>query len=469
MLRPNLLLDVDSYKTGHWAQMPQGTTNCFGYLEARTGGDYPSTMFFGLQGLLQDYFATPIESQDIDEAKEFCAMHGVPFPEAGWRRLNALHGGYLPLRIRAVPEGTVVPTGNVLMTVESTDPELAWMVGWLETKLMRLWFPTTVATRSYACKQVIYKHLRNTSDDPMGDLPFRLHDFGGRGVSSRESAGIGGAAHLVNFLGTDTIEGARYAQHHYGCKAGIAGFSIIAMEHSTVTGHGEANEIDAYRTVLNSPKQYGIVAAVSDSYDFYNAVENIWGGALLEEVKASGKTVVIRPDSGNPAEVNLKALQILEAKVGMTINSQGYKILPSYYRLIQGDGNNTEADIDHVLKVLTANGYSASNISFGMGGGLLQKLDRDTNRFAFKLSEIVVNGVARDVRKNPKTDASKRSKAGRLDLVKINGEFTTLISPNSSPDGGFIPSEMRTVYENGRIMNTESFDTIRERAGREFK
>lgn len=463
-MKLNPVLDTDSYKAGHHLQYPPGTQKLFGYLESR-GGRYGQTLFFGLQGLIKEYLTQQVTDAHIDEAVTFCKAHGVPFPEAGWRYVAKHLDGKLPLHIRAVPEGTVVPVRNVLMTVESTDPVVPWIVGWLETKLMRLWYPITVATRSWYCKKVLREYLEETSDDPEGELPFKLHDFGGRGGSSRETVAIGGAAHLVNFKGTDTIEGARYAMQYYGGE--MPGFSIPAMEHSTVTAWGRDGEEAAFRNMLRVNDGFPIVACVSDSYDIFDAVENLWGDRLLDEVRASGKTVVIRPDSGEPAQVNLRILQILERKVGMRTNGKGYKVLPAYFRLIQGDGNDTEDDLAAVLCTLQNHGYSASNIAFGMGGGLLQKLDRDTQRFAFKLSQIVVDGVARDVRKSPAGDPNKASMAGRLDLVQKEGKFETIVVPSSNRT--WFPSELRTVFLDGEEAMTDTFETVRERAARSFR
>lgn len=456
----NPILDTDSYKTGHFLQYPPGTERIFGYLESR-GGRYGETLFFGLQYWLKEYLSRPVTDTDITEAADLCHAHGVPFPEDGWRHIVAVHGGRVPVRIRAVPEGTIVPVRNALLTAESTDPRVPWIVGWIETQLMRIWYPITVATRSLYCKRVIATYLRKTADDPAAELPFKLHDFGARGVSSRESAGIGAMAHLVNFKGTDTIEGLRFACHYYGSD--MAGFSIPAMEHSTVTAWGRRGEVDAYRNMIRANPDHAILACVSDSYDIDGAVEHLWADELLDEVRESGKTIVIRPDSGDPAEVNVRLLKILERKVGMAINGKGYKVLPKFFRLIQGDGNDDEDAIDRVLGALRQHGYSASNIAFGMGGGLLQKLDRDTQRFAFKLSAITVNGEERDVRKDPKTDPGKASKAGRLDLVRgAAGEWRTVVIPSGQAD---VPgSELVTYYDDDHILVDDSFEKIRTRA-----
>jgi nicotinamide phosphoribosyltransferase len=187
----NLILNTDSYKVSHWVQYPPGMDGMFSYIESR-GGLYPCTVFFGLQAILKEHLARPITQADIAEAKELLALHGEPFNEAGWRYILEEHAGYLPVSIRAVPEGTVIPNRNVLATVESTDARCFWIASYLETLLLRVWYPTTVATISWHIKQLIRRYLEQTSDDPAGQLPFKLHDFGARGVSSYESASIGG-------------------------------------------------------------------------------------------------------------------------------------------------------------------------------------------------------------------------------------------------------------------------------------
>ncbi len=451
-MKRNIILDTDSYKASHFMQYPPGTTGMYSYLESR-GGRFESTIFFGLQYLLKEYLSGPVVSQaDVDEASAFFAAHGEPFNYTGWTALVAKHGGCLPVRIRAVPEGTNVPTGNILLSVESTDPDFFWVVSWLETMIVRLWYPITVATQSHYIKRDILAALTASSDDALAELPFKLHDFGGRGVSSRETAGIGGMAHLVNFQGSDTVEGIRFANHYYDHE--MSGFSTPAAEHSTITLWGREHELDAYRNmVARFAKPGKIVACVSDSYDLFATLENVWGGALLADVKASGATVVIRPDSGDPCEVVIKCLEILERKVGMTTNTKGFRVLPSYYRLIQGDGVN-QASIREILATMMARGYSASNIAFGCGGSLLQKLDRDTQRFAFKCSEATINGRSVVVQKDPATDTGKRSKGGRLSLVREAGQLRTV--SGSHADDLLVP-----VFENGKILKCYTLDEVR--------
>ena len=229
----NLLLLTDSYKVTHWRQYPQGTTRVHSYFESR-GGEFAETVFFGLQYYLHNYLGHPVSQEDIEEADEFFAAHfGTRdlFNRAGWQHIVTNHGGYLPVVIRAVPEGTVVPTGNVLMTIENTDPVVPWLTNYLETLLVQVWYGTTVATLSREMKQLIQHYLEKTGDPTLID--FKLHDFGFLGVSSVESAAVGGAAHLVNFKGTDTMTALIAARDVYGEP--MAGFSIPAAEHSTIT------------------------------------------------------------------------------------------------------------------------------------------------------------------------------------------------------------------------------------------
>ena len=428
-------------------------------MESR-GGRYDRTVFFGLQAFIKEYLLDPITQQDIDIADEILTLHGEPFNRAGWQYILDKHNGYLPVVIRAVPEGTVVPVKNVLATIENTDPECFWLTTWLETALLRaIWYPTTVATQSRAIKELILDYLEKTGDPTTID--FKLHDFGARGVSSLESAGVGGAAHLVNFMGTDTISGILFAREYYG--AGIAGFSIPAAEHSTITSWGRDGEVDAYRNMVNQfAKPGAILAVVSDSYDIYNAAEKLWGEELRQQVIDSGATVVIRPDSGDPVEVNRRLIEILDQKFGSTVNAKGFKVLNNV-RLIQGDGVN-ELTIRSILGAFMALGYSADNIAFGMGGALLQQVDRDTQKFAMKCSAAKVNGEWIDVQKDPITDSGKKSKAGRVTLWKSGGDYVSSINPPSGwSDKAIGPwtDVLEPVYRNGKLLKEIDFATVR--------
>ncbi len=462
MFEINRIIDTDSYKSSHFLQYPPNTTLVHSYLESRgSERNYTETVFFGLQYLLKRYFAEPFKMADVLEANEVITAHGEPFNLAGWTRLIEKHNGTLPLRVRAVAEGSIVPTRNVLMTVENTDDEFFWLTGWFESQFMRIWYPITVATQSYYIKRDVYQFLQETADDADAEIGFKVHDFGSRGVSSQETAAIGGAAHLVNFMGSDTMASLLIHREFYNCE--MAGFSIPAAEHSTITSWGRDNEIEAYRNILKHfAKPNALVAVVSDSWNIYEAVEKIWGEQLKQEVIDSGATIVIRPDSGDPVEVVGKVAEILGNKFGTTINSKGYKVLNNV-RIIQGDGVNP-LSIHEICQSLKDKGFSTSNIAFGIGGALLQKIDRDTMKFAYKCSAIVRDGKLVDVYKEPITDSGNSSKRGRLDLVlDENGNYKTVVLKDINTLSAE-NSQLNLVYENGQVLVDDNLEAIRNRA-----
>lgn len=458
-MKYNIVQDCDSYKISHFRQYRPGTTSMFSYIESR-GGKFDKTVFFGLQYLLKRYLeGSVVTAQDVEDAEIMFKDHGLSINKEGWMRIATVLGGKLPVRIRAVPEGSVVPTLNALLTIESTDPETFWIASWLETMLVRLWYPITTATISYHARCLIGKFLEETSDAGPGEVLFKLHDFGSRGVSSQESAAIGGAAHLVNFLGSDTIVGVKLANDYYKCK--MSGFSIPAAEHSTMTSWGRNNEEKAYENMLTAyAVPGGLVAVVSDSYDIYHACEHIWGESLRQKVIDSGATLVIRPDSGDPPAVVRKVLNILGNKFGTTTNTKGYKVLKTV-RVIQGDGVNLES-IEEILNAVKEDGFSTENLAFGMGGALLQQHNRDTQKFAMKCSSVTVNGDEVDVYKEPITDTIKNSKRGRLDLIRHNNEYKTIQLNKGQTE--YDDTCMRVVFENGKVLVEDTFDNIRARA-----
>ena len=458
----NLILDADSYKTSHFKQYPKNTEYVSSYIESR-GGDYDDTVFFGLQHFLKKYLSTPITMADIDEAEDVLTAHGMPFNREDWEYILDKHDGYLPIEIEAVPEGSIVPTKNALVQVKNTDPKLPWLTSYVETTLLRaVWYPVTVATHSRECKKAIQEFVERTSDtkdvDAIAD--FMLQDFGARAATCYEQAAIGGAAHLVNFKGSDTLQGILMLRRYY--NESMAGFSIPASEHSTMTSWGRNHEKEAYENMVD---QFGgdgkMFAVVSDSYDLWNALDNIWGKDLKQKVKENGGRVVIRPDSGDPIDTCIKTVEKLMDKFGYDTNSKGYKVLPDYIRVIQGDGVSLK-NIRTILEKLEAKGIAAENLAFGMGGELLQKVNRDTLKFAMKASAVCVDGKWRDVYKDPITDPGKRSKRGRL-MTLFNGQsYETIPVKDYGKKKG--QNMLETVFYNGKLQKEYSFADIRKRA-----
>jgi nicotinamide phosphoribosyltransferase len=454
MNNTNIILNTDSYKSSHFLQYPPQSEFVSSYIEAR-GGESEKTLFFGLQAFIKAYLLRPFTQSDIDEAKEILIAHGLPFNTEGWQYILDKYQGFLPLEISAVAEGSLVPLKSPLVQVINTDPKLPWLTSYIETALLRaIWFPTTVATISYDIKKTIKAYLEETSDYAKENLPFKLHDFGARGTSSEESAMLGGMAHLVNFQGTDTLSAIVGARRYY--DADMAGFSIPASEHSTMTSWSKEGESDAYANMIKQFAGEGkIFAVVSDSYDIYNAVSNIWGKTLKEEVKKSGATLVIRPDSGDPKTMVLEIMKRVYEAFGGEKNTKGYIVLDDCVRIIQGDGVDAKA-IKKILEALKVQGFSAENIAFGMGGGLLQHPNRDNFAFAMKASAICVDGKWRDVYKDPISDSKKRSKRGRLALTEA---FETV----RLEDLGERVDLLEVLYRDGVLLRECSFDEVRGR------
>lgn len=463
-MNDNLILATDSYKLGHWKQYPAGTRGVYSYLEARVGAKFPETVFFGLQSILRDLEGAVVSGRDIHEARELALAHfGTDdlFNRAGWERITTKHGGKLPLRIKAVPEGTPVPTGNVLMTVENTDPECYWLTNALESLLLHVWYPTTVASLSYNTKKMLKAKLEASADSTAG-LPFMLHDFGYRGATTHEAAAIGGAAHLVNFSGTDTLPAMQLLRRDYDADLADLAFSVPATEHSVMTSLGASGEQKIVSDLIDAHPT-GILSVVADSYDIYRFVDAL-GGLFKQRILARDGKFVVRPDSvtaqhPTPDALVVELLNRLWMTFGGTTNSKGFRVLDPHVGLLWGDGIGPEG-IEEILNLMIACGFSAENIVFGMGGGLLQKINRDTQRFAFKASAQHRNGVWVGVAKQP-LDATKASKAGRLKLIQ-HGVLQTVREDSGA--GQQAKDVLRTVFENGEIVERDDLATIRQRA-----
>jgi len=539
-MNQSILLNTDAYKVSMNLMYPPKCSSVYSYIESR-GGKYKETVFFGIQTFIDEYLLKPITMQDIDEAEIIWNSNGQIFDRGNWEHILHKHNGYLPLEIKSVAEGSVVPTNNVLVTIENTDPNCFWLTTWIESSLLRaIWYPTTVASQGYHIKKNIKEDLDKSGDSP---IEYKLHDFSLRGVSSNESATIGGMAHLVNFSGTDTISGIIGVKRYYDTI--LKDSSVIASEHSVICSWGKENESGAYKNML-SQFQDRIISIVSDSYDIYNACRNIYGKELKEDIINLKCPLVIRPDSGDPlkvicgdnitivpddvhellvndwikwelrnnfeiyeyehgkhgpekyseifkvgnryvkgtvelgwnrydkkyyyvdeydllpledvivTDVQKGTVQILDEEFDSTINSKGYKVL-NHVRILQGDGIDAEV-IEQILKRLVEMGYSADNILFGMGGQNLQKVDRDTLKFAMKCSAVCIDDEWIGVQKDSITDSGKRSKIGRVTLYKDKNGYYSGVED-------WMKSELHVVYKDGKSYNRITFDEVRKNTG----
>lgn len=465
----NLITATDSYKNSHFLQFPKDSEAMFSYIESR-GGKFKETVMFGLRYIIKNFISKQITQENINKAEKIAKFQGVPFNKEGWQYILDVHYGYIPVKIKAIPEGFPVSTGNVMATIESTDPKVFWVVGHIEPMLLRIWYPVTVATLAREIKKVIKPFVDKTSDNPES-IDFKLVDFGARAATSHESASIAGMAHLVSFAGTDTIEGIEAVMDTYNTEDFIAG-SVPASEHSTITSWGRENEKEACENMVDtfgnekSPYFTPLYSCVSDAYNIFNTVDTIWGKQLKEKIISSSSLLVVRPDSGLPLEMVMFCLKSLDDSFGHTINSKGYKVLNNV-RVIQGDG----VDITAIIEILTEmekQGYSTDNVVFGMGGFLHQKdINRDTQKFALKCSAIKRGGVWYNVYKDPISDKGKISKKGLLDVVfdDVENKFITL-TEGKTPEEVNKQSQLVLYYENGTTFFTEydSYQNVKSRA-----
>lgn len=456
----SIIMSTDSYKQTHWKMYPPDTEVVYSYFESRPGAKWESTLFFGLQHILKErLLGRVVTSEDLLGASEIAATHfgdKGTFNHQGWLHVVKDHGGRLPIRIKAVPEGTVVPVGNVLMTVENTCPQCFWMTNYVESLLTHVWYPSTVATLSLSVKEMLAGFLERTSDNP-GAVDFMLHDFGYRGASSEETAAIGGAAHLVNFMGTDTLPAMSLLLASYAADLESLAFSVPATEHSVMTARGREGEYEVLDQLL---EQYpsGILSVVADSFDIYAFTDQVI--RRKDEILAREGRFVLRPDSvtgghSTPEALSVALVQKLWDGFGGEVNSKGFKVLHDQVRVLWGDGIDP-AGIGLILGYLEVNGFSVENMVFGMGGGLLQKVNRDTQRFAFKSSAQKRSGVWHDVQKQP-LDTSKTSKAGRLKLIATSDGYETVRLEAPGDD------VLQTVFEDGKLLVDQTLTQVRSR------
>lgn len=446
----SIVFNVDSYKVSMSKQYPPGTEYIYSYITARSGNNIVN---FGLQKFIREVLSVPVTREEVLAAEKFWTAHGEPFNTEDWLYIVSEYQGWLPLEIFGLDEGLVVPSKTPVVTVVNTDPRCYWLTTWVETAMLRdVWYGSTVATNSWEIKQIIKEYLERSGD--VAGLPFKLHDFGFRGASSYESAEIGAAAHLINFMGTDTVAGIFGAAKFYDADVYNTAWSIPAAEHSTITSWGRDSEALAYENMVKQfSKEGSIFAVVSDSYDIYNAVENIWGTQLRDLIVTSKGTLVIRPDSGDPIEVLPRLIASAAEKFGYVINDKGYKVLNNV-RFIWGDGIN-KLSIQSILRmVVDVMGYSADNLAFGMGGALLQGVTRDTYSFAMKASAARINEQWVPVAKDPITDSGKKSMSG---MFSVDKDFKVTSTLNGIPHG----DELKVRYYNGNCPNQIKFDEVR--------
>lgn len=467
-MKDNVLLATDVYKMSHMLFYPEGTTKVYSYLIARSDKKIPFTVFFGLQYYMENYLSQKITHEMVTEFLEYREMILGSNPVEVVKKMRALADlGYLPLKIKAVEEGTVMPVKNVLMTMTNTHDDFAWVVGFTESLVLKIWNTITVASYSMKLRQLCEAYASKTCDNNL-HVDWQVHDFGYRGCSSEETAALAGGAHLINFRGTDTVPAVKFLRQTYSAT-GLIGMSVPASEHSVMCAFGQENELDAFHNMLNQ-NPTGIVSIVSDTYNLWNVLQN-FAVQLKDKILARDGKVVFRPDSGNPIDIicgnesapegspeRLGSIRILESVFGSTVNEKGFKVLNPKVGLIYGDGMYFER-FESILAKLESMGYASSNLVIGVGGLLLQQHSRDDQGFAIKATYCEINGQPREIVKDPITDSGKKSHKGKIVLMKTTDGVLT-IDQMPSDEGGLL----KTVFENGRVLRTFTLEEIRTKA-----
>jgi len=471
----NICLMSDSYKFTHHQFYPEDTEYIYSYLESRDGAQFNRTVFFGLQYILKKYLEGQVVSENkIQIAKKLIDEHIDPgiFNEEGWYHILEKYDGKLPVEIKAVKEGTPVEVSNVLMTVVNTDKKCYWLTNFLESLLLQVWYPSTVATLTRESKKLLDFYLEVTGSDK-SNLDFMLHDFGFRGANSYESSQLAGVAHLINFSGTDTVPALLMPINYYNSNLNnegknfkdidnldyMVGYSVQATEHSVMTSLGEDLEDTTIKTILANAKD-GILSIVIDSYNYQDFINKI-GKDLRNEVdiflnKAEGNKIVLRPDSGDPITTTLDCLNIMNSYFPSKKNKKGFKEFPPEIGILWGDGIDYK-QMRNILFAMKNNNWAASNIVFGMGGGIHSSVNRDTQRMAFKSSSQYRRGKWHDIFKKP-LDTTKTSKKGRFSLINKNGSFITI----PFDELGERKDYLETVFKNGEIKRFIEFEEVRE-------
>lgn len=486
---------IDGYKLDHRRQYPSKTEFVYSNWTPRTSRvkGQNGIIFFGLQFFIQEYLINQFDEgffdMRIDDVAEIYSdrVNGYLGPNAiGTGHIKDLHRlGYLPIEIKALPEGTYVPLGVPALTIENTNPDFAWIVNYLETLMSSvLWMPSTSATTASRFRKKLERYAKLTGSDE-GFIDWQGHDFSFRGMPGPEAAALSGAGHLLFFTGTDTIPAIDLVEDYYPKRSQppyfdsgfIVGGSVAATEHSVMSAGGDLGEYDTFIRLLNLYPT-GIVSVVSDTWNLWNVLQGILPQLKNKILSREGK-LVIRPDSGDPVKIicgdpeadsiaaRKGVVEILWDVFGGSVSDTGHRILDPHIGVIYGDGINEER-LEAILSGLADKYFASSNVVFGMGSYTYQYVTRDTYGWAMKATWAQIDGNGVDLYKDPVTDdGGKKSAKGRLAVLR--GDMDQLVLVNQATKAQEDATELRTVFYNGNLENYESFDTIRARARESIK
>jgi nicotinamide phosphoribosyltransferase len=455
----NSIIDADSYKVPHWMFYREGIKSVYSFIESR-GGEHDTIMMAGLQPLLYEKIAQPVQDWEIEEAGEFFAKHfGFPsyFNKNMWDEIVNKWDRKLPLEIRALPEGLLVPKHTPMVTVQNHGGKvLAPLTSYKETMLMRnVWPACSIATRVFRMKQRLKPFYDETSDNPIS--PFAVLDFSSRGVFGDDHSKIAGAVFCFMFQGSDNMLGIRHANYYYFHE--MSAFSVAATEHSIASGwvHDDDGYID---NCLEKALPNSILSMVGDTWNIFEFAKKLCRGDRQAIIANKNLSIVGRPDSGERYDVLPQFLATLYQGVGARKNSKGYDVLNLNMKALWADGMN-EDTITEPNQIAKDMKIAADCVLTGAGGGIAAaKLDRDTDRWAMKASTYLMeDGSQMEIFKDPITDPGKKSKRGRF-TVRPDGYGHTLVGRRFG-DTEFADDLLGIRYLNGDVLNAAILEDIR--------
>lgn len=485
-MRTSPILLKDGYKVGHKFQYPAGTTLVYSNMTPRKSRDenVQEMVFFGLQYFIKEYLIRQFDEHffrrpKAEVLKEYTRRidNYLGKDSIAYDHIAALHDlGYLPLEIKALAEGSLVPMRVPVFTIKNTLPEFFWLTNMLETLMSAiLWKPATSATTAFQYLKTFTRYAKETVGEDMSFIPWQGHDFSFRGMSGVEDAVMSGAAHLLSFAGTDTIPAIDFLEMYYNadCEKELVGGSVPATEHSVMCMGTQDAEISTFERLITEVYPAGIVSIVSDTWDFWQVITGFMP-QLKSKILARNGKVVIRPDSGDPVKIivgdpdapadtpaHKGAIECLWEVFGGTITDKGFKLLDGHIGLIYGDSITTERQLA-ILEGLKSKGFASYNVVLGIGSFTYEYVTRDTFGFAMKATYGEVNGVGRDIYKDPRTDdGTKKSAKGLLQVFRNAAGKLELKDQCTWEEEA--QGELKTVYRDGKLLVDSTLDEIRNR------
>ena len=500
----NPLFLTDGYKTSHNKQYPEETTLVYSNFTPRSNKYAPNgckeVVVFGsqmvmmqLHEMFQKDFFDKSKDEVCREMKEELSMYlGTDYDVSHFEALHDL--GYLPIRVKSLPEGSKAPIKVPVFTIVNTHPDFYWVTNYLETILSNLlWKPITSATIAHQYRKVLTEWMLKTDKTNHQFIDWQGHDFSMRGMDSVEAVISSGLGHLTSFWGTDSLPTIYGARKYYGAE-GFFCASVPATEHSVMCAGGKEDEVETFRRLLDTYPT-GILSVVSDTWDLWKVcTQHIV--TLKEEILSRNGKLVIRPDSGDPVEILCgindykedgdgtmykahytsgmfrdrgRKITVAEQKgvvellwdvFGGTVNEQGYKVLDSHIGAIYGDSITIDR-ANEICERLEAKGFASTNVVLGIGSFTYQYNTRDTFGFAMKATYVEVNGEGREIFKDPITDdGTKKSATGLLHVSKILDEYFLVDKVTWGEEEG---GELQIIYNDGEFFNQTTLTEIRQK------